>query len=298
MHIAKLMMRREFLLILVLFGQSLLCQAAEPITWNLWPGKAPGEIKELPPEIDLTKPEDKLIGGRRIIKLGNVSTPQVTIYKPKPEIDTGTSVVIAPGGGHYILAYDLEGTEVAEWLNSIGVTGIVLKYRVPGNARNPEKKWLASVQDGQRAMSMVRSRAAEIGINPNKIGFLGFSAGGSPVMYTALTTKRLYDPIDKHDKVSFRPDFVAPIYTVGLIEDAELNDKCPPFFMVIAHDDQDRSIAMAEMYIALKKAKISAEMHIYETGGHGYGLRKTEFPITSWPVRMKDWMKRLKLLEK
>ena len=132
---------------------------AEPLTMNVWPGKPPSETKDLPPEADQTKPDDRLIAGRRIIKLGNVSTPQLAIYRPAKEKDTGAAVVICPGGGHYILAYDLEGTEVAEWLNEIGVTGIVLKYRVP--FRDPEKRWLSGVQDGQRAMSLVRSKAAE-----------------------------------------------------------------------------------------------------------------------------------------
>src|SRR5437899_2285178 len=125
--------------------------ASEPLVLNLWPHEPPGKAIQLPPEADQTKAEDKLIAGRRIIKLGNVLTPQIAVYRPAKEKDTGAAVVICPGGGHYILAYDLEGTEVAEWLNGIGVTGIVLKYRVP--FRDPEKRWLAAVQDGQRAMS-------------------------------------------------------------------------------------------------------------------------------------------------
>jgi acetyl esterase/lipase/Ca2+-binding EF-hand superfamily protein len=270
----------------------------EPTIWNLWPGKAPGEIKALPPEVDKTTPTDTPVAGRRIIKLTNVSTPQLAIYKPDPAIDTGTAVIIAPGGGHWILAYDLEGTEVATWLNSIGVTGIVLKYRVPGRDRNPDRPWLASVQDGQRAVSLVRGRAKDIGIDPDKIGIMGFSAGGSPVRHTALVKDRLYDPVDKFDTVSFRPDFAAPIYSGGIPEGAQISQDCPPFFMVIAHDDKDRSIAVAELYLALKKANVSAELHIYESGGHGYGLRRTDLPVTSWPDRMEDWMRRLKLLER
>ncbi len=271
---------------------------AEPITWNLWPGTPPGEVRELGPEHDTTGPEGRLVDGRRVMRITNVSTPQITIYKPAPAIDTATAVVIAPGGGHSILAYDLEGTEVAEWFNSIGVTGIVLKYRVPGRARNPEKTWFASVQDGQRAMSLVRGRADELGINPDKIGIIGFSAGGSPVISTALTRERLYQPIDEYDTVSFRPDFAAPIYAGGLPEGVEIPEDCPPFFMVIAHNDKDRSIRVAELYVALKRANVSAELHIYESGGHGYGLRKTELPVTSWPDRMQEWMQRFDLLNR
>ena len=116
-----------------------------PLTWNIWPGEAPGGPVDLPPEIDITKPTDKLIAGERIIKLQNVTVPTVSIYKPDPSIDTKTAVIIAPGGGFWILAMDLEGTEIAEWLNTLCVTGIVLKYRVPGNAWDPEKKWLSAV---------------------------------------------------------------------------------------------------------------------------------------------------------
>ena len=166
----------------------------DPLTWNIWPGEAPGGPVDLPPEIDITKPTDTLIAGERIIKLQNVTVPTITIYKPDPAIDTKTAVIIAPGGGFWILAMDLEGTEIAEWLNTLGVTGIVLKYRVPGEAWDPEKKWLSAVQDGQRAMSLVRGRAEEIGIDPNKIGIMGFSAGGAPVMGTALGPKRNYEP--------------------------------------------------------------------------------------------------------
>ena len=269
--------------------------ASEPITWNIWPGQPPGDEAQVGPEFDRTGADGRLVAGRRVIRLTNVSVPTVAIFKPEPEIDTGAAVVIAPGGGHTILAYDLEGTEIAAWLNSIGLTGIVLKYRVPG--RDPDKRWLAAAQDGQRAMSLVRGRAAEIGIDPDRIGIIGFSAGGTPVRYAALVKERLYEPVDRYDAVSFRPDFAAPIYSGGVPEGATITEHSPPFFMVIAHDDRDRSVAVAELYIALKQANVSAELHIYESGGHGYGLRKTALPVTSWPDRMEEWMRRLGLLE-
>jgi acetyl esterase/lipase len=271
-------------------------QQTEPLTWEIWPGKAPGKEVDLGPEIDITKPADTLIAGERIIKLHNVSVPTVTIYKPHPAIDTRTAVVIAPGGGFWILAMDLEGTEVAAWLNTLGVTGIVLKYRVPGKTWDSEKHWLSSVQDGQRAMSLVRGRAEEIGIDPNKIGIMGFSAGGAPVMGTALRTQRMYEAVDEYDEVSFRPDFAAPIYSVPMPLEAELSEDSPPFFMATAHDDFN-PLDMAKMYIALNEANISAELHIYESGGHGYGLRRTDLPVTSWNDRMEDWMRKLGLLE-
>lgn len=267
----------------------------EPIVWNLWPGEAPGKAEELPPEYDTTQPDGKLIDGRRVIRLTNVSVPQLAIYKPDPNLDTKTSIIIAPGGGHHILAYDLEGTEVAQWFNSVGVTAIILKYRVPGQHWNPEKRWLAAAQDGQRAMSMVRARAEEIGVDPNKIGIMGFSAGGTPVKYTALSGERLYEEVDEIDKTSFKPNFAAPIYAGGIPENLGIDDSCPPFFMVVTSDDFG-PIGTANMFIELNKKKVSAELHIYESGGHGYGLRKTEMPVTTWPDRMEDWMRRLDLL--
>ena len=171
-----------------------------------------------------------------------------------------------------------------------------MKYRVPGQHWNQDKKWFAAAQDGQRAVSLVRARAGELDIDPGKIGVMGFSAGGTPVLSTALMTDRLYNPIDKYDSISYRPNFAAPIYSGGLPDETKIPDDCPPFFMVVTNDDFG-PVGMAEMYIALKKAKKSAELHIYERGGHGYGLRKTDVPVTTWPDRMEDWMKQLGLLD-
>lgn len=271
--------------------------SGEPFTLNLWPGKAPGETKELPPEADQTKDTDKLIAGRRIIKLGNVSTPQITVYRPDPAKDTGATVIVAPGGGHHILAYDLEGTEVAEWLNTIGVTGIVLKYRVPG--RNPDKRWEAAVQDAQRAVSLVRSQAAEWKLDPRRIGILGFSAGGQTAAMTALLSDRQYAPMDDTDKVSARPDFAAIIYPGGLVPrggstlaaEVKVTKDCPPLFIQQANDDNVNPLNAALLYVEAKKAGVPAELHIYAAGGHGYGLRHVpELPVTTWPARCADWM--------
>ena len=268
--------------------------AAEPVVWDLWPGTPPGDMGDIEPEYDTTADDGRLVAGRRVTRLTNVSKPLLSIYQPASDLDSGTAVIIAPGGGHRILAYDLEGTEVAAWLNSIGVTAILLKYRVP--ARDPKKPWLAAAQDGQRAVSLVRGRANEIGVDPDQIGIIGFSAGGTPVRYSALLEERLYDPVDDYDKLPFRPNFAAPIYSGGIPEGATITKDCPPFFMVITHDDRERSIAVAELYVALKKADVSAELHIYESGGHGYGLRPTELPVSRWPERMEEWMHRFQLL--
>ena len=242
-------------------------------------------------------PEDKLIAGRRIIKLGNVSTPQIAVYRPDADKDTGAAVLVCPGGGHHILAYDLEGTEVAEWLNVIGVTGIVLKYRVP--FRDPEKRWRAAVQDAQRAMSLVRSRAHEWNIDPQRIGICGFSAGGETAGLTSLLEARQYDAVDSNDDQPFRPDFALLIYPGGfadennssLRDDITVPKNAPPMFFVHAFDDRvtvQHSLLLAS---ALKAAGGSAELHLYATGGHGYGLRPTEEAVTRWPVRAGEWMK-------
>jgi len=284
---------------LILLASTHVLSAADPITWNLWPDTPPGEVVTLPPESDRTTDDSRLAAGKRVTRLQNVSVPTLTIYKPDPKIDSGASVIIAPGGAFGWVVIDLEGTEVAEWATSIGLTAIVLKYRVPGSARNPDKPWLAAAQDGQRAMSLVRSRSDELGIDPDRIGIMGFSAGGAPVMYTALASERLYQSVDRHDDHSFRPAFAAPIYSGWWMpEGADLSEACPPFFMVITYDDKDRSIGMSEVFIALKKAKVSAEMHIYSEGGHGYGLRRTDKPVTSWNDRMEDWLRLKGFLEK
>ncbi len=273
--------------------------AAEPLTLKLWPGKPPGdENLKLPPEADQTKPDDKLIAGRRIIKLGNVSEPAIAVYRPAKEKDTGAAVVICPGGGHHILAYDLEGTEVAEWLTGIGVTGIVLKYRVP--FRDKQKRWLAAVQDAQRAMSLVRSRASEWGIDGKRIGILGFSAGGETAALTSVFTERQYPPIDEADKVPSRPDFAVLVYAGGLVPrddktklhaHVRVTKDAPPTFLVHAFDDGVPAENSVLFYLALRKAGVSSELHVYDRGGHGYGLRPTELPVTAWPKRCEEWLK-------
>jgi acetyl esterase/lipase len=279
--------------------------AAEPAAvLTVWPATPPGETRTLPPEVDQTKPTDKLIAGRRIIKLGSVSIPQLAVYRPARDKDTGTSIIICPGGGFNILAYDLEGTEVAAWLNSIGVTGIVLKYRVP--ARDPKQRWLAAVQDAQRALSLVRSKAGDWGLNPARIGILGFSAGGAAAGITALAgDQRHYAALDAIDAVSCRPDFALLIYGAYFVErgqtelraDLVVPKNAPPTFFVHAFDDgvpvQNALLLAAE----LKKAGGSAEVHVYDTGGHGYGLRHVpELPVTTWPKRAEEWLQRRGLL--
>jgi len=259
----------------------------------LWPAIAPGDKPDMPAEKDTTAGKDN------IIRLGNVSKPTITVYKPAPDKDTGAAVIVCPGGGYSILAYNLEGTEVCDWLNSIGVTGVLLKYRVPGRGA---QKYSAPLQDAQRALGIVRSRAKEWNIDPKRIGILGFSAGGH--LAAAASTnyeKRTYDPIDDADKESCRPDFTVLIYPAYLTEktdftkiapELKIDSQTPPAFLAMAQDDPVHVENIYTYSLALKSAKVKAEMHTYPTGGHGYGLRPSKNPIsTSWPVEAGEWMK-------
>jgi acetyl esterase/lipase len=273
------------------------------LTLDLWPHGAPGEPPNPKPEVNTTTAKDPLIAGRPIIRLSNVSNPTLTLYKPKGK-NSGAAVVVFPGGGYSILAIDLEGTEVCAWLNSIHITCVLLKYRVPDSG--PYPKSAAALQDAQRALGMVRSRAAEWRIDPHRIGVLGFSAGGH--LAAALSThfdKRLYDPVDAADQVSCRPDFAVIIYP-GYLAIAEQNfapnseihvtDKTPPTFLLQAEDDPVHVENSLVYFQELKNADVPAEMHIYTQGGHGYGLRRTALPITAWPKLVETWLHTIQVL--
>ena len=267
---------------------------------DLWSGKPPGPEVNAGDEQDFNKPTDRLIAGRKIIKLGNVSVPQAHVYLAPEEKRTGAAVVICPGGGYNILAWDLEGTEVAEWLNSAGVTAIVLKYRVPTGNLNP--KWLAPVQDAQRTISLVRSRAATWGVELDKIGVLGFSAGGDTAARTALATSRLYEASDEVDASSCHANagiLIYPAYLTdkertGHSEDIIVTKDSPRMFLAHAYDDPVTPESSLYLALALKKNGVPAELHMYDAGGHGYGLRHVDaLPVTGWNHRCSDWLRRI-----
>jgi acetyl esterase/lipase len=274
--------------------------AQGPLTLDVWPGKVPGETGEVGPEKIL---EDKP-GERKVKRITNVTKPTITVYRPQKEKDTGTAVLICPGGGYNILAWDLEGEEVASWLNSIGVTGIVLKYRVP--RRKDQPPHALPLMDAQRAMSLVRSRAREWDINPQRIGILGFSAGGHLAAATTNFDKRQYEPIDDIDRVSARPDFAVLVYPAyltakdrdQLAPEIRVSRDSPPTFFAHAGDDKigpENSIAM---YLALKRAGVPAELHVYSSGGHGFGLRPAASPAVTWPARCEAWLRNAGLIPK
>lgn len=288
----------------LLLPAALLFAASDPIP--LWPHGAPGEKGDLPPESDQTKPSDRPVAGKPVIRLGNVSQPTITIFSPSKEKQTGAAVLVCPGGGYHILAWDLEGTEVCEWLNSIGVTGVLLKYRVPKRAGL--ERHAAPLQDAERAMGMIRERADEFGIDPKRIGVLGFSAGGHLAAALCSTDEtRTYPKVDSADETSARPDFAVIVYP-GYLTVKDEGDKLPPelrvgthtppTFLVQAQDDSVRVETSLFYYLALKQAKVPAELHIYPTGGHGYGLRPTKDAVTTWPQRAAEWMRSLGMLEK
>jgi len=295
----------------VAFGIALLAplsarsgEPREPIV--LWPQGAPGETGAIGEEGNMTKPKDNGPGGWPVIRIGNVSKPTLTIYSPPKDKDTGAAVVVCPGGGYGILAWDLEGTEICEWLNSIGVTGALLKYRVPRRAGL--EKHTAPLQDAQRAMGILRQRASEFGIDPKRIGALGFSAGGH--LTAALSTNyetRTYPRVDDADDLSCRPDFAVLIYPAyltvkeqhdALAPELKVTAQTPPTFLTQTEDDGIRVENSIYYYVALKDAKVSAELHVYPKGGHGYGLRPSENNVCSWPERAADWLRSINALAK
>ncbi len=299
-------MRSLFATTLALIAVAAGSFAAPPTPLPLWPKEVPGEKGPIGEEKDTTGPKGGLVAGKSVIRLGNVSQPSITVYRPAKEKDTGAAVIICPGGGYSILAYDLEGTEVCEWLNSIGVTGVLLKYRVP--KRPGLEKHTAALQDAQRAVGLVRARASEFGVDPKRIGILGFSAGGHLAAAASNNyEKRTYEPVDDADKVSCRPDFTFLIYPAYLTEkdkgdkvspELPVNKDTPQTFLAMTEDDGIRVECALFYYLALKQAKVPAEMHLYPTGGHGYGLRPSAHGVTTWPKRAEEWMQTRGLLSK
>jgi acetyl esterase/lipase len=259
--------------------------AAEPKVIPLWPGAAPGSESWSYDEKDTVGPQDTFH------RLSNITHPTLTVYQPDPALATGTAVIVCPGGGFRFLTMDNEGSDAARWLNSIGVTAFVLKYRVmrtgDSDASDPAK--LAerrktvipmAIADGQQAIRLVRSHAAEWGVARDRIGILGFSAGGHVAAGVAL----------EHDAES-RPNFVVPIYP-GVPDDVTAPADAPPLFL--AHADDDKTVPPIDnsirLYQAWKKAGIPAELHIYSHGGHGFGMRKRSLPIDTWTDRFRDWL--------
>jgi acetyl esterase/lipase len=279
--------------------------AAEPLVVEIWPGKAPEEIGGIGPERirmspKLDRKQVEVTEQTRLITA--VTNPTLTIYRPPKEKETGTAMVICPGGGYWDLYWQLEGEEVAGWLNSIGVTGIILKYRVPRRPDEPQgEPARRPLQDAQRAMSLVRSKASQWGIHPERIGIVGFSAGGHLAIATATSfDKRTYEPLDDVDKISCRPDFAIPVYS-GYLKAKDKDEvapgfkiptNTPPVFLVHGGEDiispPEHSVLM---YLALKRAGVPTELHVYANTAHDFGVRTNEHPYSTWTARCVDWLR-------
>ncbi len=272
--------------------------APGPLKLDLWPGKAPGEAGTIGEE-KATKQER---GGRTVVtSLTDVSTPTLSVYPAPRDKATGVSVVVCPGGGYTNLAWDHEGEQVAAWLNSIGVTAAVLKYRVPRREGTPrDLPPPQALMDAQRSLSLVRSRAREWEVDPSKVGILGFSAGGHLAAWASTRSeKRDYEPVDDADKVSCKPDFAVTIYPGGILKrgtdqivpEIQVSSQAPPTFLAVASDDRGSVESTVLYYLALKRAGVAAELHVYETGGHGFGMRPSEKAYATWPKRCEEWMR-------
>ena len=274
---------------------------AGPTVLDLWPGNPPGETG--------TVGEEKATKNAQgvVTSLTNVSKPTLTIYPAAQEKATGVAIVICPGGGYNNLAWDHEGEQVARWLNGIGITGAILKYRVPRRAGTPrDQPPPQALIDAQRALSVLRNSAGDWGVDPKRIGILGFSAGGHLAAWTATNPdRRAYEPVDIADRASCRPDFAALIYPGGIVKHGDeiapeirVSSQAPPCFFAHAGDDGVSPENSVRMYLALKRAGVPAELHIYNSGGHGFGLRPSEKPCATWPARCEAWLRDIGVLKK
>jgi acetyl esterase/lipase len=274
----------------------------------LWPGAAPHALPVSGPETMTIDPGSK-IGGRTVIEIDRVSCPTLTLYRPTGR-GTGAAVIVYPGGGFWILAMDLEGSDVCDWLTAKGIACVLVKYRVPGNHLSPRSGPYpvipVALEDAQRAIAITRFHARQWGINPNRIGVLGFSAGGHLVAATS-TLPRIYKPVDAIDQTSVRPDFGIALYPGHLWIDEEkfelnadvpVSGNTPPQFIVQNGDDPVDSVNNSLVYyVALQKAGVPAEMHLYAKGGHAFGLRHDAAkPATDWHVLAERWLQTIGMI--
>lgn len=277
----------------------------------IWPGAGP-DARAVGHEVAGTVVDStgkpKPVGGRPWVYVDSVSRPTMTVYSPMGK-NTGAAVVVFPGGGYFVLAIDLEGTEICDWLTSRGITCVLLKYRVPCDRVGPYRDCRTALQDAQRTLGLVRHRAAQWHIDPHKIGVIGFSAGGH--MVAAISThfdKRLYRAVDEADSESCRPDFAIALYPghiavrekgFVLNPDLRFTSRTPPTFLLQAENDPVDPVENSIVYHdALRKAGVPVELHLYVKGGHAFGLRRTSFPITEWPQLVERWLGSIGMIPK
>jgi acetyl esterase/lipase len=285
--------------------------ADNPQVLEIWPGKAPDETGAIGPERvrmspTLDRKQVEVTESTRMIT--DVTKPTITVCRPTQDKDTGTAILIFPGGGYWNLYWQLEGEEVAAWLNSLGVTGIILKYRVPRRPDEPPREPARRpLQDAQRAVSLVRSKAKELGVNPHRIGVVGFSAGGHLAIATATSfQRRTYESVDDIDNIPCRPDFAILVYP-GYLKPKDKDELAPGMLIpagtppvFLAHGGED-IISPPEhsvlMYLALRKAGIPAELHVYATAAHDFGVRPSDHPCSTWTESCAAWLRHQGLLK-
>ena len=313
-----------------LFGQNFVWQpSAGHKQVVIWPGAVPDPQPVRGAEFAKLSAKDDLVAGRQVLEVDNVTKPTMTVYSPVGK-NTGAAVVVFPGGGYQILAMDLEGTEVCDWLTSRGITCVLLKYRVtnigPYPKSGPYPESPMALEDAQRTMGLLRLRANQLHINPHRIGVLGFSAGGHLVAAISNHfSRRLYARIDAADDESCRPDFAVGIYpghlslaaarwdakqggkpfyspeldrlkdnkdTLTLNPDLHVTSQTPPTFLLQNEDDKVDGVEQAlAYYVSLKRAGVPVELHSYAQGGHAFGLRRTKLPTTAWPELVEIWLR-------
>jgi acetyl esterase/lipase len=252
----------------------------------IWPGKVPGEEKEKQkPVVDTLRKDG-------VLRYAEITNPALEIFLPDPGISKGAGVIVCPGGAYKLLSYDKEGTEVASWLNSIGYAAFVLSYRVPD-------KRTGALQDAQRTVRIVRSMASQWKIDKDKIGIMGFSAGGSlSARASILFNSGTYPPVDNIDSLSCRPAFALLIYPAYLDQgenrtltpELKITEDTPPVFIFQTADDKSYGHSSLAMTAALRDAKIPVELHMYQTGGHGYGMRSGNPAAETWPGLAEKWL--------
>jgi acetyl esterase/lipase len=279
--------------------------AGHPLVFEIWPGRVPDEngnigAEKFPMSPSLDRKQVEVTEPTRMVT--GVTKPTITIYRPAKDKDTGTAILICPGGGYWNLYWQLEGEEVAAWLNSLGVTGIILKYRVPRRPDEPKAEPARRpLQDAQRAVSLVRSKARQWGLNPQRIGIVGFSAGGHLAIATATNfERRTYDPVDEVDQISCRPDFAILAYP-GYLKAKDKDELAPglriptgtpPVFLAHGGDDIISSPEHSLfLYLALKRAGVPAELHIYATATHDFGVRPSDHPCSTWTESCANWLR-------
>lgn len=264
----------------------------------LWPKGLPRDSKPIhSDQVTALKEQEAQDGGHYF---RYVDSPTLSVYPAPADKANGCAVIVCPGGGYNVLAWQHEGIELAEWLNSIGVTALILKYRVP--RRDPDRIHWEPMQDVQRAIRVVRAHANELGIDSNRIGVMGFSAGGHlSVIAGTQFGNQCYDPVDEADRLSARPDFICPIYAAYLGEGyrddvANLSDlvcvtkDTPPTFMAVTWDDRFRGAQSALLLSRLREQDVPAELHVFAKGGHGYGIRPSQNPVSQWNHLLKQWL--------